>query len=302
MTFKPLKSGDLIGIIATSSPAKKERFEAGCRVIEGKGFTLQVIGDPYGVYGTNAFMFASAPATERAFNLMQLYRDPAVKAVIGARGAGGVIEVLPLLDPAVFKANPKPFIGFSDSTALLLALQSWGCPVIHGPHVESFTLATTEPEVEASANDLADLLLGKRSLSSAVLEPIAHPGNFGGPLTGGNLSVLAALCGTPWQLSSSGKVLFLEEINEKPYRVHRMLVQLKMSGALDGVLGICLGAFSKCDAELGPTLDSVLKDCLAPLGVPVYRGVPAGHIKANTALPFFGTVQLSNNQLTVYLP
>lgn len=302
MAFKPLKSGDLIGIIATSSPAKQDRFEAGCRVIERKGFTVKVIGDPYGAYGTNAFMFASAPAKERADNLMQLYRDPAIKAVIAARGAGGVIEVLPLLDPAVFKASPKPFIGFSDSTALLLALQSWGCPVIHGPHVESFTLAATEPEVEASANDLADLLLGTRSLSGAVLEPIAHAGNFGGTLTGGNLSVLAALCGTPWQLSCSGKVLFIEEINEKPYRIHRMLVQLKLSGALDGVKGVCLGAFSKCDADLGPTLESVLKDCLAPLGVPVYRGVPAGHIKANTALPFFGTVQLSNNQLTVYLP
>ncbi len=301
MVVKPLKSGDLLGVIATSSPAKQERFDAGLRALEALGFQSMVVGDPCGEYGTDKFLFASAPAAERAANLMKLFRDPAVKAIIGARGAAGVIEILPLLDTQVFIDNPKPFIGFSDSTGLLIALQNLGCPVIHGPHVESFTHAGTEPEVQQSANALGRLLTKRETIQGLALEPLLAPGNFEGTFTGGNLSVLAALCGTPWQLNAAKKIVLIEDIQEKPHRVHRMLTQLKLSGALSGVAGICLGAFTKCDADAGPGLDAVLKDVLAPLNVPVYRGVPSGHIKGNIAIPFFGNAVVSGDQLTVYL-
>lgn len=300
-SYKPLERGDLLGVIATSSPAKQERFEAGLRVLEAQGFKPVVVGDPFGEYGTDKFLFASAPAAERAANLMKLFQDPSIKAVIGVRGAGGVIEVLPLLDTQVFLDNPKPFIGFSDSTALLVALQNLGCPVVHGPHVESFTQAATEPEVQDSADALGRLLTTMETIKGQVLTPVLAPGDFEGTVTGGNLSVLAALCGTPWQLKAAKRVVLLEDTHEKPHRVHRMLTQLRLSGALNGVAGLCLGAFTKCEADAGPNLDAVIKDALSPLGVPVYSGVPSGHIKGNIAVPYFGTARVTANKLTVYL-
>jgi len=306
MTQNLLAKNDSIGVIATSSPAKADRFAAGCAVLEAQGFKLEVIGQPCVAYGTNEFLFASAPAHVRAANLMQLYVNKEIKAVIAARGAGGVIELLPLLNPQIFKDNPKPFIGFSDSTALLVALQSWGCPVVHGPHVESFTMAASEPETEQSAKTLTKLLLNGDSLVSAPLEPVLNPGDFSGVLTGGNLSVLAALCGTHWQLNAQGKILFIEDINENPHRVHRMLVQLRHSGVLAGLAGVCLGEFTKCDATLGkdgvavgPSLLAVVQDALAPCSVPVYRGLPSGHIKANVALPFFGMAKVIGGKISI---
>jgi muramoyltetrapeptide carboxypeptidase len=308
MVLTPLKSGDLLGVIATSSPARTDRFAAGLAAIERAGFRSLVVGEPCAEYGTDRFLFASASTEQRAGHLRELFLNPEVKAIIAARGAGGVQELLPLVDEAVVKGNPKPFIGFSDSTALLLRLSRLGAPVIHGPHVESFTNANSDVAVNESLNSLVTLLKGGSPLKGLVMQQIAHPGDFGAPLTGGNLSVVASLCGTPWQLHAAGRIVFLEETNEKPHRLYRMLMQLRLSGALSGAVGICLGLFTKCESSgadgrpIGPSAERVIKETLEPLGIPVYGGLPCGHLPGNLALPFFGEAKVSGGELTVYLP
>lgn len=291
-TNRPLlNAGDTLGVLPLSSPSEETKFGAGLKFLESLGFATKVMLNPSRAYGNGEFLFSSDTAKNRARALEALFKDRTVKAIISSRGGYGAMEVLEHFDFSVARKHRKPLIGFSDTTTFLVALrQKSGCLTIHGPSVESFANAVEREEVRQSGEALTSLLLDRSWNPTAhwKLERVCGRGSAKGEILGGNLSILAALCGTPWQPRLRNKILFLEEVNEKPYRVHRMLLQLILAGCLHGVRGVLLGGFRNCESDKkdSATLDQALFDLLSRLKVPVWKGVSAGHEPLNYPIPF----------------
>lgn len=229
--------------------------------------------------------YLSGADEERAADLDAALRDPDNDAVWCLRGGYGTMRILGRVDWEPLVRRPRPLIGFSDNTALHLALRRRGVVSFHGPHPAT-------PEVsEFSREGL--LRVVARPEPAGVLpfpaggaqraETVAA-GVAEGPLVGGNLALLAALAGTPWALAAEGAVLFLEDVGEPAYRVDRMLSQLLLSGALEGVAGVAVGAFSEAPEGDAPAVE-VIAERLEGLGVPIAAGFPFGHVDDNWTLP-----------------
>ncbi len=198
-------------------------------------------------------------------------------AVWAARGGYGIARLLGQL--RWDELAPVPFLGFSDGTGLLNALAARGRPAVHAPVLHSLADLCDD----ASRAHLRALLAGE---SPAPMHgQVLRPGTAEGPLVGGNLCVLASLCGTPWQLRGRACIVVLEEVNEAPYKIDRLLTQLIDAGCLDGVAGIAIGSLLGAEPPEGAdwTMYDVLTDLLAPLGVPVLVGLPIGHGARNHA-------------------
>ncbi|WP_114951171.1 S66 peptidase family protein [Sphingosinicella terrae] len=233
---------------------------------------------------------------ERGGDLMAMYRDPAVKAIFAVRGGWGCARILPHLDFDVIRANPKLLIGFSDITALHLALAArTDCPTIHGPNAasswgelswESFRGLVFEGETPTySTPPGTEDRLVQRSGRIRTF----RPGRATGPLLGGNLTVLAALVGTPYLPDFDGAILFIEDVDEAEYRIDRMLTQLALAGILGKVAGVVFGQCTSCTSQgsstVGFTLSQVLEQHLAPLGVPAFQGALIGHVANQFSIP-----------------
>ena len=221
---------------------------------------------------------------------------PDIDAVWFTRGGFGTVHLLEAIPwPRI---DDRPVIGFSDATALFTAMtvRGAGCGV-HGPVLHSLA---DHPD-ERSRERLHRVLLegGIETLSGRHLT--GPDVTIEGPLVGGNLCVLASLVGTPFALRARGKVLLLEEIGERPYQVDRLVTQLRLGGVLDGVLGIALGEFiaPRHPADADIDMNAVLRDLLAPLGVPVIAGLPIGHGAANSTVRLGAPVRLDGEGLHV---
>lgn len=233
---------------------------------------------------------------DRAADVNAMFADPEVRAVFAVRGGWGCARILPYLDFATIRANPKLLVGFSDITALHLAFAARaGFPTIHGPNAASGWPRFSWDAFRAIAFDGATPLL---------VNPVAHEdrlvqrsgrirtfrgGKAAGRLLGGNLTVLAALVGTPWMPAFDGAILFLEDVGEAPYRIDRMLTQLSLAGLLGKVAGVVFGQCTNCaasDASYGGfTVSEVLQQHLEPLGVPAFQGAAIGHVASQFSLP-----------------
>ncbi len=280
MTVKPraLRPGDVIGIAAPAGPVDEERLARGVAEIEGLGFGVKV-GE--GVLARRGFTAGSAPA--RLAQLQALLADTEVRAIVCARGGAGTSHFLPALDRGLLSADPKLLLGYSDVTALHLVLDGLGITSLHGPMV-AWELAAGLP-----AYDKASLWHG---LTGEGAPWASGPGELRalrsgsavGVLRGGCLSLLAASVGTPWALQPGPPtILFVEDVDERPYRVDRMLRQLRLAGALASVRGIVFGEMKGCatSAQDGYSLEEVLLEALAGLEIPVAIGLASGH----TTLP-----------------
>jgi muramoyltetrapeptide carboxypeptidase len=278
---RPLKRGDLIGVCAPSSAVDVVRLQEGVDELRSLGFEVRVTP------GTTARRrFTAGTVDERVRDLHGLFADPDVAAIVCARGGAGAGWLLPHLDPALLRQNPKPFIGYSDLTLLHLYLARLRVVSFHGPMV---------------AHELARGAYHRESLLHALLgegEPYAteegeletlREGSAEGRLRGGCLSLLAAAAGTPWALAAhDDTILFVEDVDEKPYRIDRMLFELRHSRALDGVRGIVFGDMRGCAPRLDAdfTLEDVIRDALDGLDVPVALGLSSGHTRSpNVTLP-----------------
>ncbi len=273
-----------IAAIAPSSAYDPARLAAGIAVAKAHGYDVELFEgslDPH--------FWLAAPDARRLAHLHEALADPAWGAVWLVRGGQGMLRLLPGL-PAL-AAAPRPVIGFSDATALLAAVhQAQAGPAIHGPMLHS--LPSADPE---SIEDLFGLFEG-RPLTPLRGE-VMVPGTASGPLVGGNLSLLASLCGTPWQVSAKNAILVVEDVGEPAYRIDRMWSQLVLSGALTGVAGIAFGQFDDCRAGPGWTLSDLLSERVAELAVPVAFNLPIGHGAANRSWVVGSTARLVEGTL-----
>jgi muramoyltetrapeptide carboxypeptidase len=284
-----LSKSDTIGVIAPSSACDKNRLARGIAFLKAAGFKVKVALNPSKMYGKNSHLFSSDSPKARAKALEDLFADDSVKVIISARGAYGAAELLPLLDFKKLGKTPKIFCGFSDATILLSALNSAGVISVHGPMVSG---AFAEDEKNKAALTSVENLLGL--LSGEIINPfesirlcrIKSGKAAEGWLTGGNLSVFAALLGTPWEPQLEQAILFLEETGEKPYRIHRHLLSLKLAGKFDNLSGVIFGGLDGCMHTTGPDVFKVIEDIFKDFKYPVFCGLPAGHEPLNLPVPF----------------
>ncbi|MBU3698533.1 MAG: LD-carboxypeptidase [Candidatus Kapabacteria bacterium] len=246
--------------------------------------------------------YLSAPDQDRASEFMGFIEDPEVDAVICARGGYGVMRILPMLDFTAIRQAGKIIMGFSDITALLIAAQQLsGVVTFHGPVASSsFDQFTVQSLQEVLLPDTSTPLT---SFSNPRLTVISG-GTAQGRLTGGNLALVVSTLGTKFEIDTTDAILFLEEVNEEPFRVDRMLTQMWLAGKLQSAKAIALGNFRDCEARgtsiSGPSLSlqQVFEQRLASLGIPVVYGLPFGHVKSKMTLPLGVNAELNATERT----
>lgn len=264
-----MQPGDTVAVVSPSGPVDAVLLGRGVERLEGLG--LKVVVGPH-VLDRQDLDYLAGPDAARAADLESAWCDPAVGAVFCARGGYGAARLLGLLDwDRMRAAGPKVLIGSSDITALHQAFAAeLGVPTLHGPMPGGLLLGGEQGPEPATWEHLRAALFGTPPPVTGDL--VLAPGRAAGVLSGGNLSLLASLCGTDHQPSFAGRIALLEDIGEQPYRVDRLLTQLLQAGAFAGVRGIALGSWVDC-GDPRP----VLRDRLLPLGVPILAGLPIGH-------------------------
>jgi len=272
---RALRAGDIIGVAAPASPFDQQAFERGIAVLESMGYRVKI---PENLFMRHGYLAGSD--TDRAALLMNLFEDKSIKAIFCARGGFGSMKLLPLLDFEIICTRPKILLGFSDITALLVAVYNrCGMVTFHGPIVTGL-----KKDSDKTCSALVAAIGSTRPLA---LKPgkgvVLNPGQASGRLVGGNLTSLSHLMGTPYEPHFEGHLLFLEDRGEAPYRIDRMLSQLYLAGHLDGVAGVILGSFQDC----GPLEDvhSVVKEAFRHTGVPILAGFEIGHGTDNLTVP-----------------
>jgi muramoyltetrapeptide carboxypeptidase len=287
----PLRRGDGIGVVAPAGAVDEASLEAGVRVLETAGFRVRL-----GKAVRKKSGFLAGSDAERAADLHDMFCDPEVKAIITARGGYGSGRLLPLLDPAALREHPKIFIGHSDITFLLNDfVQRAGLVTFHGP------LITGLPQRPEAVEHLFTMLTGERIGWNEAAREVVQPGTAEGPLAGGCLSVIVATLGTPYAVQTHGCLLFLEDVNEKPYRIDRMLTQMRQAGALDYVAGIIFGEMSGCVAAEYERVSvrDVIAETFADAPYPVAFGLPSGHGAGTLTLPLGVRARLAGERLTL---
>lgn len=292
----PLSAGARVGVVAPCSPVPPDRLERGLECLRSWGYRPVELPHLRAVRGHLA-----GDDTVRAADLEEALGRSDLRAVWVARGGFGATRVAERVDWSLARADPKPVIGFSDATALLhAAWRQVRLVTVHGAVVTSLSSAGS------AARRLRDLLEGRLGVGAqlAACGRTVVPGVAEGPLLGGNLAVLCATVGTPLELDLAGAVVLLEDVNEAPYRVDRMLTQLRRAGRLGAVVGIALGRFVGCEPpgeRPSATITEVLEERLGDLGVPVLSGLPVGHGPDQLPLPHGARVRMDAEAGTVVL-
>lgn len=279
-----LRPGSTVGIVCPASGANTSDIRDFVEVCRYWGVKVKV-----GKNFSKRTGYLSAPDQDRASEFMQFIEDPDVDAVVCARGGYGVMRILPMLDFTSIRQAGKIIMGFSDITALLVAAnQLSGMVTFHGPVASStfddFTVKSLR-ETVVSETIQAPLAFSSQKLTTIV------PGVAQGKLTGGNLALVVSTLGTKYEIDTTDSILFLEEINEEPFRVDRMLTQLWLAGKLQSCKGIALGNFRDCQAHstsISPvsfSLEQVFEQRLSTLGIPVMYGLPFGHVRSKLTMP-----------------
>jgi muramoyltetrapeptide carboxypeptidase len=295
---RPIAPGDTVGLVSPSS-ATDERLslQLAREAMQALGFGVKT-----GTHYDARYGHLAGNDAARAADLNAMFADDRVKAIVCVRGGSGAARLLPLLDYAAIRANPKVLLGYSDITALHNAiLAQAGLVTFHGPigaaswnrfNVDQFRRLFFERELMAYANrvEAGDELVPRRNRTLTIAG-----GKARGELVGGNLSVLVGLAGSRYLPAFDGRILFLEDVEEAPYRVDRMLTTLKLMGALDRIAGFIFGECTDCDPGAGYgslTLDQILDDHIRPLGIPAYRGAMIGHVREQFIVPVGGRVEM----------
>jgi muramoyltetrapeptide carboxypeptidase len=279
-----LRRGDTICIVAPASNIKRSDLDAGCEALRSAGyrpFYFDSILDQD--------LYFAGSVERRARELESMFAREDVKAIVCARGGYGANYLLDTLNLETIKSHPKIFVGYSDLTTLLTYFHdAAGLVTFHGPmvakdwaHESGVDLASWNSALTRTS--AWELNLGADSGATGLID-----GDAEGVLYGGCLSVLVASLGTRYEIKTEGTILFLEDVGEKPYRIDRMLMQLKLAGKFDGVRGLVFGEMRECvqTANQGYTLEDVILRIVGKFGIPVAYGIRSGHVTAaNITLP-----------------
>lgn len=283
---KALELGDTIGIIAPSSPAPKDTMEKSLGIFMQYGYRVKLGETINAQYG-----YLSGTDEMRAQDVNRMFADSEVDAIFCLRGGYGTPRILDKIDYESIRNNPKIFVGYSDITALHVAIhKNTGLVTFHGPMVA---------ELAKTMDPLTWPTLFQHLTNGGPVGRYAEPldmfqytltdGVVEGPLVGGNLCLLVAALGTPYEIDTKDKILFVEDIGEEPYSIDRMLTQLKLAGKLESAKGIIFTDFSEDEPKQyknSLTMEQILNDIVKPLGIPSYYGLKAGHCQPNLTLPY----------------
>ena len=281
--LRRLKSGDRVALVAPASSFQRDEVAAGVAELARLGLEA--------VYEATIFdrdRFVAGSIENRVWQIHRAWEDPSIAAMIAMRGGYGSAQLLPWLKPELLRAGRKALIGYSDITALLTFYQHQGLNAIHGPMIERRISSGPSAYDEDSLRRIMMSADPAGELAPAQLETI-NPGRATGTLTGGTLTQLMASLGTPWAFAPPpGAILFLEDIGERPYRIHRLLTQASQAGLLVNISAIVFGEFPGCDEPGGdPAIRDVLRDFCKGFHGPVLFNFPSGHTAGATwTLPF----------------
>lgn len=308
-----IRPGDTIMFVAPAGSLSRKRTELAVKRLREMGFIVRV---PDNLYREDGYL--AGTDQERADELMQAFTDPEVDAVFPGTGGYGVMRMLDLLDWEVIRANPKLVIGFSDITALHLAIAA---------KTNFISIHTPNPLWGLGSEDNLQPLAAKYFWRSILAEQnreklgfwydqpkelgprvAVSKGTGQGPIIGGNLSLVSAMIGSEYEVQTDGKILFLEDIGEEPYRVDRMLAQLRLAGKLDHCAGVLLGQFTKrkSEREEGESpnwqaMQKVFEHYFAKASYPVISNFPVGHSLYNASLPMGVPAEINANNLSVQI-
>ena len=303
-----LRPGDTVGVITPSTPViDPDRLTVVERTMKYFGLRWKM-GKNVARRSVDYASFVS----ERLDDLHAMFRDKEVKAVFALRGGYGSPQILDRIDYDLIRRNPKIFLGFSDITALHLAIHKRaGLVTFHGPNVASGFSGYTQQHFRRALFDATPIGSLTNPTETNELRPnhalrAIRPGTASGQLIGGNLSLIAATMGTPYEIETRGKILFIEDVGEEPYRIDRMLTHLRLAGKFDNAAGIIFGECSGCSpADYKPstaspyTLGEVLDNIFGALKVPVLSGLTIGHTTDQLTLPLGVTATLDADKGTL---
>jgi muramoyltetrapeptide carboxypeptidase len=274
-----LKQGDKIGIVSTASKIDRKVVEPAVELLQSLGYLVE-IGD----HTFSAFHQFSSTDAERASDLQAMLDDPEIKAIICSRGGYGSLRTLEIIDFQKFIQNPKWIVGFSDVTVLHSKLNILEIASIHGVMPKYF-LQDEKPT--PSFKTLLDAITGQPLTYPVSPDVNNRIGKATGQLVGGNLSILYSLRGTPYDIDTFGKILFIEDLGEYLYHLDRMLMNLKTGGKLEHLSGLLVGNFSGMkdqDEPYGKSVEEIIFNAVAEYHFPVAFQFPGGHSSENFSL------------------
>ncbi|ELC8444067.1 LD-carboxypeptidase [Clostridium perfringens] len=279
MKFQKLKFGDTIGIISPASGDSPDVINYNISSFKNLGFKIKE-----GKHLRKKNDYLAASDKERAEDLMRMFEDKDVKAIVAYRGGYGCIRILPYLDIGLIKKNPKILCGYSDLTLLLNYIsQKTGLVTFHGPMINSKINSD-----ELTKNSFLSMLTDESNLINIPTKDfkIINKELFRGTLCGGNLTMLCSSLGTPYEINTRNKILMIEDINEENYAIDRSLIQLKLSGKLDSCRAFLIGHFTPYNPK---TIDTIIS-ILSPYNKPIIYNMPFGHDYPNISLPIGSSI------------
>lgn len=297
MLSKKICYGSTIGIVAQSSPDDINEIKSSLNFLTSNGFNIK---EGLHLYDSNRYL--AGKDIDRAIDIMNMFKDNTVDAILCCRGGYGAMRILNLLDYNIIKNNPKPFIGYSDITILLNTFYS-KCNLIcfHGPMLTSnlkddFTLQSL----------MFNIMHGDRPylISNPPYFPLNSEvkGICDGTLVGGNLCLISSTLGTPYEIDTTNKILFIEDVSEEPYKIDRMLTQLLLANKLQQCSGFIIGQFKNClpsNPEKSLTLNEILENRIFSLGKPTISNVMSGHDYPKITIPIGAQVRLNAFDCTI---
>ncbi len=299
LIYPPLLcAGDMIGLAAPASPPDQpEKIDVAIERLTKLGFKVRT-----GAHLRERDGYLAGSDAQRAGDINALFADPEVKGIFALRGGYGSCRILPLLDYAAIRANPKPFIGYSDITAMHNAiLVKSGLVTFHGPNSTEAFLPGNEAFCRA-------ILLGDPETPRVLFSRSTHAelktfvsGRVEGRLIGGNMTCLLRLIGTPYEPDFRGAILFLEDIGEKAYRIDGMFTHLRLAGVLDKIGGLILGRFSHDDESERARIAVCLEREAAAIGVPCLSDTPIGHFPEQIIVPNGAPARMDASEGTLHL-
>jgi muramoyltetrapeptide carboxypeptidase len=290
----PLKRGGKIGVVAPAGCVDDESLAAGTEAIRNEGFAVELAP---GIRARKGYL-AGDPES-RARDLLEFFQRADIDAIFCARGGFGSIQLLPHLIAPTIRGRSKIFVGYSDITILLNWLrQTCRLVTFHAPMV---AMEIARGLNSRTKEHFWGILTGEMRSWQVHLGETVRPGKAEAEMMGGCLSLLVTTLGTPYEIDTAGKILFLEDVGEKPYRIERMLTHLKMARKLNDPAAVVLGDFTNCDGDDSRDVREIILEVFREAPYPVATGLTAGHGQENLILPFGAKMILDGDLRTLSL-